>query len=275
MALSGNIWVLDGNQLLEARKRGIIQRLPDITKAELGDRSSGDVVTKALALSQALWFMVQLVLPWIQQLPISQIEISTAVIVVCSTISYAMAWDKPQKVMTFTKIQASYLPGADDVREIGSRGGNHQWFRRNALTIGADMVHNKGVRLGFCGGLHRMIPIHAISVSIALVLAAVHFLAWNFAFPSPQEQLGWRTACLILVAMPIPVSLILLHTQFLAKRILERKRYAALESKVVFLVETIYVLARSFILVEVVRTLLFLPAGAYIAPTIRSFSHIN
>jgi hypothetical protein len=52
MALRGNVWVMQGRQLLEARERGIIQKLPQVTEAELEDRSKADVVAKFLALAQ-------------------------------------------------------------------------------------------------------------------------------------------------------------------------------------------------------------------------------
>lgn len=60
MALRGNIWVLDGRQLLEARKRGIIDKLPSVTEAEIEDRSKGDVITKFLSLLQTLQFVARL-----------------------------------------------------------------------------------------------------------------------------------------------------------------------------------------------------------------------
>jgi hypothetical protein len=274
MALRGNIWVLDGRQLLEARKRGIIDKFPSVTEAEIEDRSKGDVVTKFLALLQTLWFVAELILRTTEQLPISQIEIHTAAMVAYSTIAYAGNWYKPQNVMTRIKIRASRLPDATDIREIGNQGGNPHWFRRTPTYIGNDIIQNGGITLGGVGGrINEALPMHIAVVSLALIFAGIHFAAWNLVFPSQQEKLCWRIACLALLATPVLISVMTLHAEYLTRRDLATKSLAAVESNTTVFLITVYVLARLFILVEVVRTLFYLPAGAYSATSLWDLPH--
>ena len=274
MALRGNIWVLDGRQLLEARKRGIVDKLPSVTEAEIEDRSKGDVVTKFLALLQTLWFVAELALRTAEQLPISQIEIHTTAMVACSTIAYAGNWYKPQNVMTRIKIRANRLPDVTDIREIGSQGGNPHWFRRTPTYIGNDNIQNGGITVGGVGGrINEALPIHISVVSLALIFAGIHFAAWNLVFPSQQEQLCWRIACLTLLVTPVLISVMTLHAEYLARRDLATKSLAVVESNTTVFLIMLYVIARLFILVEVVRTLFYLPARAYIATSLWDLPH--
>ncbi|KAH8812408.1 hypothetical protein F5884DRAFT_309253 [Xylogone sp. PMI_703] len=59
-ALRGDIWILDANQLLLARKFGIIDKLPRISDDNLSDRNKGDFFVELIALAQIVWFLVQL-----------------------------------------------------------------------------------------------------------------------------------------------------------------------------------------------------------------------
>ncbi|KAK0715468.1 hypothetical protein B0H67DRAFT_471494, partial [Lasiosphaeris hirsuta] len=266
-----------GRQLVEARKRGIISRLPQVTEAEIEDRSKADAVTKFLALVQTTWFVTELVLRTVTRLPISQIEIHTAAMVACSTVAYAANWHRPQNIMTRVKLRADRLPNAEDIREIASQGGNPQWLRRSPTSISNDNIHDCGIAFSDrlrSTKLNEVLPMHMTGVSFGLVFAAVHFAAWGFEFPTPQEQLGWRVACFVLLATPIPVSLMMLHAEYLTKRHFATRLLAVVESNVVILLEVIYVFARLFILAEVVRTLFYLPAGAYTATALWNVPHL-
>lgn len=81
--------------------------------------------------------------------------------------------------------------------------------------------------------------------------------------------------CAVLIAAPLPVSLMMLHAEYLTKRYFATRLLAITEYYMVIAVEVVYVLARLFILVEVVRTLFFLPSGAYAATPPWNVPHLG
>ena len=59
-AMEGNLWVRTATQLEYARRCGIISKLPRITHDEIADKGKGDFIAKALAITQAIWLILQL-----------------------------------------------------------------------------------------------------------------------------------------------------------------------------------------------------------------------
>lgn len=52
LALEGDVWVLTAAQLIEARRIGLLSRLPNLTEDEISDRNKGSLFVKLLALVQ-------------------------------------------------------------------------------------------------------------------------------------------------------------------------------------------------------------------------------
>ncbi|KAG2033092.1 hypothetical protein BDR03DRAFT_968434 [Suillus americanus] len=88
---------LTPNELLEFVRKGSVD-LPVITEAEIEDRSKGDGLSKGIAILQLLWFVAQLVARYIQNLPITLLEIDTLAVAALTCISYALWWKKPKDV---------------------------------------------------------------------------------------------------------------------------------------------------------------------------------
>lgn len=270
MALSGNIWILDGPQLLYALEKKIIEKLPEVPMAELEEKGKGDPVAKALALLQTTWFAIQLVLRAAERLPITQLEIATVAFVVCSSITYIATWAKPQNVSTRIYVDADCLPTADDIKQLAKLGPIGMWFQRGPARIGADVVHYWGEKEGEKKGSKALI---IASVTMAIIFGAVHFTAWEFHFPTKHEQLSWRIACILLVGVPIPIGLLMYCVHCVLRP--ETKSMRRLGWTAVIVLEALYVLARLFIFVEVVRALWFLPSGAFAATVLWDIPHIG
>lgn len=299
MALRGDIWVLEGPQLLKAVELGIIN-LPTVRPAEIQDKGKADQITTALALGQAGWFALELALRAARRLPTSQLETYTLGFVVCSIITYIMVWNKPKSVSTRIQITALRRPAnADEIREVAIQAGIPQWFRRNAHSIGDDVVHDCGHKWLDYFKVGPSLPLHISGCVIALVFGAVHFTAWNAKFPYPLEQKLWHWACILLTALPLPISGFMLCAQHLRltsvsapagtdggecggtppqvrrKRTKLMKWIVRLLWVIVILMYTLYVGARFFIVIEAVRSLFFLPPGAYTTTAIWDFPHIG
>jgi hypothetical protein len=106
------------------------------------------------------------------------------------------------------------------------------------------------------------------------VFGAVHCLAWDFAFPTGGEKLGWNICAVATAVLPLVMALPLLLSAY---TVFERTRFFALAMRIstfVFvLLSLAYVLARLFLLAETVRSLFYLPPEAFVETWSGSFPH--
>ena len=89
--------ILTPDELLYFVQEGSVD-MPAITEAEIADRSKGDALSKGIAILQLLWFVVQLVARYGQNLPTTLLEIDTLAVAILSCIAYRMWWKKPKDV---------------------------------------------------------------------------------------------------------------------------------------------------------------------------------
>ncbi|KAF2797184.1 hypothetical protein K505DRAFT_236065, partial [Melanomma pulvis-pyrius CBS 109.77] len=68
---------------------------PDISDAELRDKSKASALTKTLVCLQAGWFCVQWATRWSQNMSVSLLELNTLAHSLCALIIYLLWWDKP------------------------------------------------------------------------------------------------------------------------------------------------------------------------------------
>jgi hypothetical protein len=85
---------LTPDELLHYVRDGSVE-MPDIAKADIEDRSKGDVLSKAIAILQLLWFVLQLIARYVQNLPITLLEIDTLAVAALTCIAYGWWWKKP------------------------------------------------------------------------------------------------------------------------------------------------------------------------------------
>lgn len=120
----------------------------------------------------------------------------------------------------------------------------------------------------------------------SIPFGALHIAAWSFAFPATTEHLVWKISSLFCTLLPV-LNYILYIT--LRKEVLRRvfgrrdtvpidgrtHRFHAMKSNTIvvlckfiryttFISIRLYIAARLYILVEIFRSLCFLPAEAYI-----------
>jgi hypothetical protein len=84
-------------QLLKLVREGSVE-MPVISKAEIEDRSKGDTLSKGIAILQLAWFVSQLIARYVQNLPITLLEIDTMAIAILACIPYGLWWKKPKDV---------------------------------------------------------------------------------------------------------------------------------------------------------------------------------
>lgn len=100
LAFEGDVWVLTAAQLITARKKKLIARLPHFTEDELSDRNKGDLLDKLLALLQVSWMVIQVIARATLHISSTPLEIMTLSFATCAFITFILLLDHPQDVTT-------------------------------------------------------------------------------------------------------------------------------------------------------------------------------
>ncbi|EXJ55614.1 hypothetical protein A1O7_08543 [Cladophialophora yegresii CBS 114405] len=305
IALQGKLWVLDAAQLRLARERGLIGKLPDIHEQLLEEGNRSDTLLKLITIWQVGWMAIQLLVRLYRRLATSQLEILTFAFAVCSLLTYSLFWNKPQDIQTRVSIQAARQPCAEDLLELAVVGPSTFFHYRTGYCIPNNAVHR--IR-GTIPGDPRSNPdseqittnvekadeidswtrvTFIVSSAIGSVLfGSLHFIAWKFAFPSPTEQLLWRISTAVTTGLPLAGVAANAIYVFFHKRhriTFERNRqtsayqtlYLKRLSWLLWILATPYFVARLFILVEVFRSLSYLPPAAFRTTWSASVPHVG
>ena len=89
------ILTLDGLRYLARKDSSLV---PDLSRAQIEDKSKASNFAKTLVCLQASWFCIQCLSRFGQRLPISLLEINTFAHALCTLIIYLMWWNKPQDI---------------------------------------------------------------------------------------------------------------------------------------------------------------------------------
>lgn len=261
---------LTGRQIYQLRKRRILMSLPHISETELADRSKSDSFIKVIAIFQILWATVQIVVRTIRRLAISQLELAVIAFAACAIFMYGLYWSKPKDVgATITIIQYEGPIPQDVLRLIKGRHTYMGYF-----LIGDDSMkwrHGSSIRNDATEYYHDGGATFWVVLAMmfgATLFGGIHVAAWNFDFPTSIELILWRSASVYSAACgPIILLMGLIFGSYedVEKRLL-----------VIFLVLVfLYITARLFLLVEIFRTLLFLPPLAYVRTWTADIPHFS
>ncbi|KFY83581.1 hypothetical protein V498_07958 [Pseudogymnoascus sp. VKM F-4517 (FW-2822)] len=253
-------YILDLNTILKLRSEEHIV-LPWISNFEIDDHSKGDNFAKGIAGVQIIWTIASAITRAHRGLVISQLEVSVIAFSVCALLIYACYWSTPKDVsvpITFLEWAGPIPPVITNI--ITSASTDHIKTSSKARIRQKPFLndHIKGEDSSKLDTIAFLFG--------ALFFGAPHILAWNFSFPTPVERIIWRTTSLYcsligIIMFPIPALPVVLDTL-----LGESDRRDSIGQGILFLAMVgIYVLARLFMIVEMFRTLLFLPPDAYIA----------
>lgn len=102
----------------------------------------------------------------------------------------------------------------------------------------------------------------------SVVFGAIHLAAWDFVFATRTEQIAWWIASLYCTVYTFLMTIFgLMAIRF------ELPKNPVSWAAVLLLI--LYVLARLVLLVEIFRTLCFLPPDAYIATWATNIPHLS
>ncbi|KAG1732798.1 hypothetical protein EDB19DRAFT_2026907 [Suillus lakei] len=190
---------LEPDQLLQFVREGSVD-IPDITEADINGRSKGDGLSKCVAILQLVWFVIQLIARYAQNLPVTLLEIDTLAVATLTCIAYGLWWKKPKDIGRPHIVYWNSEVTAPPLR--GSFAQDSRSIYRHLLRVVAPSLSGYSD-----SGLSRDSSPTMISFIIGgvsgMIFGGIHCLGWNFLFPRHAEQILWRAASVGMVYAPL------------------------------------------------------------------------
>ncbi|KAL8791889.1 MAG: hypothetical protein Q9195_005551 [Heterodermia aff. obscurata] len=261
-------WALNSMQIHYAMQVGIIPTSPIVRHAELKDRSKGDSFIKGFAVLQITALVIQIIARSFQGLATTLLEITVLAFAACALVTYILLWHKPQDVKEPIYVDIDKILTREQIINLAARAPvatlliHDFWLHGVSIRAQADNIFpwtpGIRIRLPFTQDATLVSPVVLGIGGGGVLFGAVHFVAWNFTFPSPVERLLWRVSCCVLVVFP------LLGTGFYCIKQHRAKTHGDEDSKVnrslrplMHVIGFSYLLARTYLLVEVFRALAY------------------
>ncbi|KAG2070603.1 hypothetical protein BDR04DRAFT_1142728, partial [Suillus decipiens] len=208
-------------------RKGSVE-MPIIVEADIEDRSKGDALSKGIAILQLVWFILQLVARYVQNLPITLLELDTLAVAALTGITYGFWWKKPKDVgrphavywkatappqseliydkadLVFSSerwgdILSTYMYPLPSLMGLGIYQSPRAAHSRRVPSVGGyDMKRSQN---------HNIVILLTGCFSGA-VFGGIHCLGWNDSFQGLAEQTLWRVASLAIVSAPVSLPLL-------------------------------------------------------------------
>ncbi|KAL6814652.1 hypothetical protein V8C40DRAFT_107654 [Trichoderma camerunense] len=139
------------------------------------------------------------------------------------------------------------------------------------IDVELDTLPGRPISVDSEDGTNDRLALGVVGIGAA-VFGGIHVAAWNFAFPSAVELTLWRCTSVYTAAAPLcTIVLISIYNELNLNEI-----FGESLSTILFVASTsFYVLARLFIVVEMFRTLCFLPPGSYVSAWTSGIPHVG
>ncbi|KAL6910279.1 hypothetical protein GGI43DRAFT_389795 [Trichoderma evansii] len=274
---------LTGEEIFKLREEGHITELPNIKEAEIKDKSKSDMLGKLIALGQIAWSTIQIIVRAVRRLPVSPLEVAVVAFAVCAVLMYVLYWEKPQRVGVTQTIQ---LNSNNPLYNKPKLKESPRFFKdifyaileNFGISFEETLLHGSPIsvdRIDLADNSRsETITIWVVASASAAVFGGIHAVAWNFAFPSTIELVLWRCASIYTAAAPLCLALFLFLSGTLEKH-LNLASYATFSIDcLAFVLTAFYSIARLCIIVEMFRTLYFLPPGSYISTWTSNIPHL-
>jgi len=221
---------------------------PRISKAEIEDKSKGDVILKAIVILQTGWFVAQCTARGVQRLPITELELATVAFAALNFVIYLLWWDKPQNVgrgvRVYRKRRTEELVDDGNVEAtVGFWGA----LRDPLSNLPAAIVRGpmtdpfkdslwvirvliwplyKPANILIPDGESEAVEIKRVDTfypsnwvtskkfaiflvgAITVAFGAIHCIGFSFKFPSYIERTLWRVASLTITGVPIMILIL-------------------------------------------------------------------
>ncbi|KAG1880137.1 hypothetical protein F4604DRAFT_520054 [Suillus subluteus] len=263
---------LTPDNLLQFVDEGSVD-MPVISEAEVEDRSKGDGLSKGFAILQLAWFVVQLFARYVQNLPITLLEIDTLAVTALTCISYGLWWKKPKDVRcpyivhwkgTANQLSRLTYDQADLDRLWGGRLRGLIYPVVSLMGI-EPLISPRAAgsrrvpSLGGYGKYYAGIVI-LIGCSSGIVFGGIHCLGWNYLFQTYTQHMLWRAASLGIAGAPILLFLDLEYGIWLGRNVREYRYFIITFATIS---SVIYITARVTLILLMILSFRSLPLGVY------------
>ncbi|KAI2637802.1 hypothetical protein GGS26DRAFT_545143 [Hypomontagnella submonticulosa] len=191
---------------------------PEITLAEVQDKSKRDWFAKIVAILQSSQLVLSLIVRTAQGLDFSQLETITLGLAVCGALINLLYIYKPHNISTPYKLRrvkqmgkwVDLKPG--EPTENGLQPLEFRWTYESFWNV----LRNRPMDQGTMDDVPRIpndnIPISQNRVAhpaifllavLSGLFGALHAIAWNFEFPTRVERIFWQIATSVSIVSPV------------------------------------------------------------------------
>jgi hypothetical protein len=337
-----NPTAVNSAQLSFLLEHEVIDPTPTISEPEIKEKGQGDIFAKLTAMLQLLWLVIQLITRKAQNLPSTKIEISALSFALCSLVTYALWFWKPQNPkipsyiplkdincwklthLEFEHLLPSKLEGCQGLEEENGleeeKGLKKEEFetfppeKKSRMTLETYLAsrvpgcfftqtlftwkHTRALAKTFpndrynwdskllgheygewmpSGRKKYYFTFKGEDVGFILgsvILGGCHCIAWNFDFPTPIEQILWRVATIIVIAI-MPVYYLLWFGNYYMDKVYDNFPATAGSLIVGWLSFILFGSARLYLFGAAFRDLFYLPPEAFITTWAASFPNFG
>ena len=229
-------------------------KLKEVEEDHINDHAKSNPLTKFIACGQALWLVTQVISRVRQHQAVTLLEVSTTAYAACALTAYVAWWKKPQSpTLPITILYPDEkLPpkweedclyySESSIDEYGWAGLH---WGQQADRLGNFMALSL---LGLCSA----------------IFGAIHVASWNIRLLSNMEQWLWRGSTLYCCTAGIIYTLAFAFLGICKEwSLISETLIVKLMGWMVFILTSIYLVARLFMIVEVFLSLRALPPSAY------------
>ncbi|KAE9369080.1 hypothetical protein N431DRAFT_469014 [Stipitochalara longipes BDJ] len=285
--LSHPYWALTSDQLDYLIPE--ILDSPAVSVRQLEVLNRGDPLVKTLALVQIVYLVTQLIARRVGGLPSAQLEIAALAFSVSSFITYVLYWNRPQGIESVHVMKPKCAPSKARIVRMARQGPAFLWTNYRPKSdfkriYDVEPIPNDGmlfIALSATSFGHNieLVVLAGGAFLGGTIFGAIHCLAWNFHFPTHAETLAWRVCSVMTSALPLLSALPLgfwmrWHPWSEQPKKSPAMRFA-LSLTLILGFAVPYVLARLLLIVEMFRTLFFLPPEAFVDTWSGSFPHLG
>ncbi|KAF8649498.1 hypothetical protein AX16_005767 [Volvariella volvacea WC 439] len=243
----------------------------EIPEEEIKDKAKGDPLSKALAVVQTTWFIVQCIARQTQGLVVTELELVTLAFAALNAITYFLWWHKPlnaQCPMYFKwNGQRSTGPSRDrdsgtisekglikriisDFREYSLVVVLWRWLIKKPFSaIFLPLIEmllddefdekekgRKGVGAYYAGKMDMTDKAYLMYASslIGIFFGGLHLIGWNFSFPTELEQRLWRISSVVITAVPALLALTAIPLDLRTRFFVDEEEWTTHISSLVF-----------------------------------------
>ena len=259
----------------------------------INDRSKLDWFARLITVLQLVDFFTNVIARAIEGLPISPAEVAVAAFAVCSVVAYAIIFCKPKDVAT-----PIILHTYEEYEVPRAIQGYKARYNKNKQELDSDSPLEekdyKKVSRPAAFGEFRLRPgqegfMLATGALIGTIFGAVHLSAWNLEFPSKADMWLWRSSSIATTVIPGVYALMAVFAVFIPepmdkseqtqptpqKAFRDQPWYLQILIALGFCIAVsgaaaimiAYFGGRGILLVEMIRTLFYLPPRTYLTPS--------